>query len=1694
MQEKKISSQGDVLESNCKAKVLIFSTKDSGGAGIAAYRLHRGLVDAGVDCKMIVLHKNHEDDNTVGQLQLQHNGQELDPHNSLMYAFQVAQQALAEFPNRSRTSEMFSTTATPVAFSELEDIIAESDIINLHWVAGLLDYESAGRLFAGKKVVWTLHDMNPFTGGCHYAEDCIKYQDVEGCREICPQLGQGGYDLAQQVSQIKKSFSQALDLNVVTPSRWLGSCARSSTVFEGKNVEVIPYGLSLDNFQPIPKDEARKKLNLPDDKKVVLFGCEVIQNRRKGFDLMLEAIKKLPEYIDASQEIVLAVFGAGNISVDIPYEVVNLGSIKGEDNLAAVYSAADVFVISTREDNLPNTVLESMACGTPVVGFKIGGIPDMVEEGVTGSLATPFNCAELAECIARVLVEDTDKISASCRARVEGLYALPQQASRYIEFFNELVSGGRVEVEAVERENVKDSGVSGSLSASCPLCTCGNTRLVSSFAAEKLIGLYKQRFNIDVRKYLTNSTIDLLDCPECGLRYFDPIDCGDGEFYSQLESFDWYYADEKDEYRYAGKFIDSNNDKVLDVGCGEGMFQKFASIENYTGLELNELAVNKARTAGRNVIKQLLHEHVVESSEKYDAICCFQVLEHVSDPNKFIAEALKLLKTDGVLIVSVPSNDSFVGTFNDNVLNCVPHHVLLWGKRSLSSLTEIFPLEVVEFYEEELQPCHYDWYTNEMRNSWLRSHLGLSDELFAADFAGVDVAKELSQKSPQLNPAIAQFILGNEFPAVMKEFLSHIPKQALPKGHTITAVFRKTDKISLKNKVKSIKKSDCKDSGVNSDLKQQYRKVGLGEEEIVELDRLIDSLKEKLCLNNLWRLFDQVWDELGCDDENPTSEQLTAFYNHPFWVINGLLTEIDEESLRHRKSLCEWLNMYSGNNPLKSILDYGGGWGTFARMLAGGNSSLEVKVYEPYPNPAALAESAAFENLKYVDKFSPPYDCLVAMDVLEHSCDMLESLEEMISLTKLGGLLCFGNCFMPVVKCHLPRNMHFNATFDNFATEMGLKKLGTVAYFGIFQKVSDQAIDEKRWGQLREMEKESAAIFAERQNAIAQPQKQTPTYTGNESITELSVKLNEDVNDGTALSLLRKARAALAQTILATPDEQVTALLSTDFGNRVNELLASAIYSFELLAEEEENIKQSLSLLNESEDISTREKLFSILMLYTLCHKVEVDFEKLPIDGGLSDYVMRFLFRQPTMFLESGEADVYAKHMERATAFLVEMIKRSPDSAAVISMATYFLQYENFISVYFNSFNLKDVYSNRAEILAFALRKNGFAVDWTPPKRDKQRQKLRVGFLNAHFGAQTETYVNIGFFEYLERSEFEVTLYSLKPFDSSMAEYCVSKADNAKVLPFGDLKSAAQMVRADDVDILVIGTNVTAVTNPVAILACHKLARKQLINGCCPTTTGMQYIDGFIVGKDLKDGEENYTEKLLRLNCPTFSFAHELESIDDCAHYSRADFGLSDNDKLFVSGANFYKILPELMDVWARILAEAPEAKLVLKPFGKAWSASYPENLFKQTFWDILQKHGVDSERLIFVGDLPSKNAVKELLRMCDVCLDAIPFTGANSVIDPLEVDRPIICVDGYGIRNAQGPEILRAVNLEELIAVDADAYVELAVRLIKDEAYYQEVCKKISVEINDKPIFLDRVNYASNIAAMLKELSVDIL
>ncbi|MBC8002131.1 MAG: glycosyltransferase [Opitutaceae bacterium] len=426
-------------------RIVHLSTVDSrGGAARSAFRLHRGLSAVGIESSMLVKQKSSRDEQvTVASL-----AQGVDAVATTLHWDSIQTRCIYE--RRTAISNTHFSLPGPGYDLSQHPLVAQADIIHLHWVSHLVSPPAVAALGQlGKPLVWTLHDQRPFTGGCHFSAGCRQFET--DCA-TCPQLTVDRFGLTSAALADAIELFGARAITVVSPSRWLADCARSSKLFRNSRVEVIPYGLETDVFRPRDKATACTAWQLNPRTTYFLFGAFDWAEKRKGIAVLAQALEECrrdaafgQRLKDGSVEFLC--FGQTLPEIEaLALPVRFLGQIDSDDRMASAYSAAAAVLLPSLEDNLPNVLLEAMCCGTPVIAHRVGGVPDVVEHGVNGLLVPTGDARQFGEAI-RTLAGDPDRretLSANCRREIPPRYTLAQQARRYRELYEELLKGRRL--------------------------------------------------------------------------------------------------------------------------------------------------------------------------------------------------------------------------------------------------------------------------------------------------------------------------------------------------------------------------------------------------------------------------------------------------------------------------------------------------------------------------------------------------------------------------------------------------------------------------------------------------------------------------------------------------------------------------------------------------------------------------------------------------------------------------------------------------------------------------------------------------------------------------------------------------------------------------------------------------------------------------------------------------------------------------------------------------------------------------------------------------------------------------------------------------------------------------------------------------------------------------------------------------
>ncbi len=375
-------------------RVLIVNTAErTGGAAIAANRLLHALRHNGVEATMLVRDRKTDDSDVVN----------IAPSWRLRAKF-LWERGVIWLANGLSKRNLFQVDIAN-AGTDITSMpeFQQADVIHLHWVnQGFLSLKNLEQIFnSGKPVVITLHDQWYFTGICHYSSDCNKYKSL--CHQ-CPMLTSGGIgvDLARRVFERKRAIYEDHNVTFVGCSQWMANLARQSSLTRGHTVTNAPNAIDTLQFAPDDRQAARHHHNLPEGKRLILFGAQRITDERKGFKYLAEACEHIAnQHPTLASEIGIVVLGgdAQSVKESLPLPVYTIDYLSNEQDIALLYQAVDLFVTPSLQDNLPNTIVEAMACGVPCVGFDVGGIPEMIDHRRNGYVAAYRDSGDFANGI-----------------------------------------------------------------------------------------------------------------------------------------------------------------------------------------------------------------------------------------------------------------------------------------------------------------------------------------------------------------------------------------------------------------------------------------------------------------------------------------------------------------------------------------------------------------------------------------------------------------------------------------------------------------------------------------------------------------------------------------------------------------------------------------------------------------------------------------------------------------------------------------------------------------------------------------------------------------------------------------------------------------------------------------------------------------------------------------------------------------------------------------------------------------------------------------------------------------------------------------------------------------------------------------------------------------------------------------------
>ena len=550
--------------------------------------------------------------------------------------------------------------------------------------------------------------------------------------------------------------------------------------------------------------------------------------------------------------------------------------------------------------------------------------------------------------------------------------------------------------------------------------------------------------------------------------------------------------------------------------------------------------------------------------------------------------------------------------------------------------------------------------------------------------------------------------------------------------------------------------------------------------------------------------------------------------------------------------------------------------------------------------------------------------------------------------------------------------------------------------------------------------------------------------------------------DETSEARLRDLRLNLAEICLEGRVERIAQLCRNPAGDALMTMINSGVRHLAMTKNDQAVAERCHRILSVEHDVGRKVCAYLALNLFTFPHTIDRSFDIVDVPTPLIATVVKTQLAVPMFFTRDGAR-------RRALAHVEATVQEIHKAATVIDerdfreeILTGFMDGYSAMSIYAEDVPLKNLATKRAGLIRLYIDTFGLARDVVPQRHD--HGIIRLGVLCP--GAFSETAALRGHLKGIDRKAFQVTAFVPDEAEASVSAGFEDLADDFVALPVADIPRAAQIIVAQELDILMAGANLTNVCRfPWTLLMAQRLAPLQAVMHSSNITTGFATVDVYLNGvlNEPEDAQSDYTEELLLFSGSSNHYVLAGPKVTPTT-ITREQIGVPDSAVLAVSGANFFKIGPDLIDAWAKILAGAPAAHLMLYPFNPNWTTHYPH---KDGFLRFVQErfaaHEVSVDRLHVLEAQPSRAPILGVLALADLYLDSFPYSGAVSLIDPLTVGCPPIVREGNTARCRQSSGLLRDLGLDVMVTRTTDHYITLATRLLKDDTLRREMREAVT-------------------------------
>jgi len=544
---------------------------------------------------------------------------------------------------------------------------------------------------------------------------------------------------------------------------------------------------------------------------------------------------------------------------------------------------------------------------------------------------------------------------------------------------------------------------------------------------------------------------------------------------------------------------------------------------------------------------------------------------------------------------------------------------------------------------------------------------------------------------------------------------------------------------------------------------------------------------------------------------------------------------------------------------------------------------------------------------------------------------------------------------------------------------------------------------------------------------------------------------------------LRELRLNLAEVCLEGRVERIAALCRNPAGDALMTMINSGVRHLAMTKPDQAVAERCHRILSVEHDTARKVAAYLALSLFSFPHSIERSFDIVDVPTPLLATVIKVMLAVPLFFTRDGAR-------RRALAHVEATVQEIHKAATVIDepefrkeVLTGFMDGYVLTAIYAEDVPLRTLAQRRADLIRMYLEINGLARDAALQPRRAEDSIIRLGILCP--GPMSETAALRGHLTGLDRNVFQVIAFVPDEAATTVSSGFEDLADDFIALPVHDIAQAAEIVAGESLDILMCGANITNTCRfPWTLLMAQRLAHLQVAMHSCSLTSGFATVDVFLNGKlnEPDDAREDYTEDLLLTPGSSNHYVFAGGEVEPLT-LTREQIGVPDAALLLVSGANFFKIGPDLINAWARILENVPSAHLFMYPFNPNWTTHYPH---KEGFLRFVQgrfaERGVGVDRLHVLEAQPNRAPILGLLKLADLYLDSFPYSGAVSLMDPLSMSCPPVVREGHTARCRQSAALLREIGLDVLVTRSTEDYVTVVTRLLQDHSLRREMCEAV--------------------------------